>query len=214
MTGRPDIAVLDSMPLIAILRGLEPGQAVATGEAIYEAGIRCLEVPLNSPRPLESIERLRKSLDGGALVGAGTVLSVQAVHDVAAAGGQLIVSPNADAAVIEASKAKGLLSLPGICTPTEAFLALAAGADVLKLFPAEVVGIAGMKAMLAVLPSRTRIYAVGGVSLDNLATWHDAGAAGYGIGSSLYKPGQDSATTRQKAAAFVEAVRQSDIERR
>ena len=210
MTGdQADLAQLDAMPVVAILRGLVPAEAVAVGEALVEAGIRCLEVPLNSPSSLESIVLLRKALDGRALVGAGTVLTAEAVAEVADAGGQLIVSPNTDAAVIRASKERGLLSLPGICTPTEAFQALAAGADALKLFPAEMVGMAGMKAMLAVLPAGTRLYAVGGVSTDNMAAWKGAGAAGYGIGSALFKPGQALAQTRAKAMAFVEAATQS-----
>lgn len=201
-----DLSALDKMPLIAILRGLQPDEAVAVGEAICEAGFACLEVPLNSPNPLESIASLRKALGDRALVGAGTVLSVDAVTAVAEAGGQLIVSPNTDAAVISVTKASGMLSFPGFCTPTEAFLAIAAGADALKLFPAEVAGMTGMKAMLAVLPGSVPIYVVGGVSLDNMADWKKAGAAGFGIGSSLFTPGQSLEATRIKAAAFAKAA--------
>jgi 2-dehydro-3-deoxyphosphogalactonate aldolase len=207
MTGKCEIATLDEMPLVAILRGVEPGEAVAIGEAVCAAGIVCLEVPLNSPRPLESIALLRNALGNRALVGAGTVLSVQSVEAVAKAGGQLIVSPNTDPAVIHATKAAGMLSLPGFCTPTEAFMALDAGADALKLFPAEMVGIAGMRAMMAILPNATRLYAVGGIGLDNMADWRRAGAAGFGVGSSLFKPGQNAESTRIKAAAFAEAAR-------
>jgi 2-dehydro-3-deoxyphosphogalactonate aldolase len=207
MTSQPEIATLDEMPLVAILRGLEPDEAVAIGEAICAAGFACLEVPLNSPNPLESIALLRNALGDRALVGAGTVLSVEAVEAVAKAGGQMIVSPNTDPSVIRATKAGGMLSLPGFCTPTEAFLALGAGADALKLFPAEMVGIAGMKAMMAVLPKATRLYAVGGIGLDNMAEWRAAGAAGFGIGSSLFKPGQDAQSTHRKAVAFAEAAR-------
>jgi 2-dehydro-3-deoxyphosphogalactonate aldolase len=206
MTAHLDIASLDTMPLVAILRGLEPTEAVAVGEAICDAGFRCLEVPLNSPNPLESIARLRRALGDRALVGAGTVLSTEAVKAVAEAGGQLVVSPNTDPAVIQATKAGGMLSFPGFCTPTEAFRALDAGADALKLFPAGMVGMAGMQAMMAVLPKATRVYAVGGVDIDNLADWRLSGAAGFGIGSSLFKPGQDLESTRTKAIAFVDAA--------
>jgi len=209
MSGGSTLAAMDDMPLVAILRGLVPEEAVAVGEALYDAGFRCLEVPLNSPRPLESIALLRQALDSRALVGAGTVLTADQVAQVADAGGQIVVSPNADAAVIRASKERGLLSLPGVCTPTEAFQALAAGADGLKLFPAEIVGIAGMKAMLAVLPQDVRLYAVGGINVSNMATWTSAGATGFGIGSSLFKAGQDLAATRENAAAFARAARWS-----
>lgn len=200
------ISMLDPLPLVAILRGLVPEEAVAIGEAVAEAGFLCLEVPLNSPRPLESIRLLRHVLDGRVLVGAGTVLSVEQVAQVADAGGQLCVSPNVDVAVIGAAKARGMVSLPGFFTPSEAFAALAAGADALKLFPAEIAGPQGLRAIRAVLPADARVYAVGGVSPANIGEWQQAGASGFGIGSSLYKPGQDAPQTADKAAAFVAAM--------
>jgi len=196
---------LDALPLIAILRGLEPDEAVAVGEAIVGAGFVCLEVPLNSPRPLESIRRLRDALDGRALVGAGTVLSVDAARAVADAGGQMIISPNTNPEVIRAAKAMGLLSVPGFFTPSEAFAALDAGADVLKLFPAEVAGPQGLKAVRAVLPAEARVYAVGGVAPEGMAAWHSAGASGFGIGSALFKPGKTAQDVARSAADFVQA---------
>lgn len=199
------IDVLDTLPLIAILRGLEPDEAVAVGEAIVGAGFVCLEVPLNSPLPLESIRRLRDALDGRALVGAGTVLNVDAARAVAEAGGEMIISPNTNPDVIRAAKAMGLMSVPGFFTPSEAFAALDAGADVLKLFPAEVAGPQGLKAVRAVLPSEARVYAVGGVAPDGLAGWRSAGASGFGIGSALFKPGKTPAAVGEAAAAFVAA---------
>lgn len=198
-----DIESLDALPLIAILRGLKPDEAVAVGEAIVAAGFRCLEVPLNSPEPLESIRRLRKALDGRALVGAGTVLSVAAARAVAAAGGQLIISPNTNVEVIAETKTLDLLSLPGFFTPSEAFAALDAGADALKLFPAEIAGPKGLKAVRAVLPPATRIYPVGGVDPDSMAAWRSAGASGFGIGSGVFKPGQTPEQTGLQAVDFV-----------
>jgi len=199
------IESLDALPLIAILRGLTPDEAVDVGEAIVEAGFICLEVPLNSPEPLESIRRLRQALEGRALVGAGTVLTPAAARDVAAAGGQLVISPNTNADVIRETKALGLLSLPGFFTPSEAFTALDAGADALKLFPAEVAGAHGLKAVRAVLPAAARVYAVGGVDPQSMAGWSAAGASGFGIGSAVFKPGQSAGQTGRNAAAFVSA---------
>lgn len=201
------IESLDALPLIAILRGLKPDEAVEVGEAIVAAGFRCLEVPLNSPEPLESIRRLRQALDGRALVGAGTVLNVAAAREVAQAGGQLIISPNTNVEVIAETKTLGLLSLPGFFTPSEAFAALNAGADALKLFPAEIAGPKGLKAVRAVLPAETRIYAVGGVDSDSMAAWRSAGASGFGIGSAVFKPGQSAEQVGRQAAAFVAAWR-------
>lgn len=198
---------LDALPLVAILRGLAPDEAVAIGEAVVAAGFVCVEVPLNSPDPLVSIRRLRDALGERAVVGAGTVLDTDAVRAVAEAGGQVVISPNTDADVIAAGKAAGLLSMPGVFTPTEAFAALKAGADVLKLFPAEIAGPAAIKAIRAVLPAGTRVYAVGGATPGSLAEWAAAGAAGFGIGSALYRPGQGPAETGDKARAFVEAWR-------
>ena len=199
------IQTLNALLLIAILRGLEPDEAVAVGEAIVSAGFVCLEVPLNSPRPLESIRRLRDALDGRALVGAGTVLTVEAAKAVADAGGQLIISPNTNPEVIRAAKAMALLSVPGFFTPSEAFAALDAGADALKLFPAEVAGPAGLKAVRAVLPAETRVYAVGGVDPASVASWRSAGASGFGIGSAIFKPGRTADQVGASAAGFVQA---------
>ncbi|NBB62132.1 2-dehydro-3-deoxy-6-phosphogalactonate aldolase [Pseudomonas sp. ODNR1LW] len=201
----PAVESLDALPLIAILRGLKPDEAVAVGEAIVATGFRCLEVPLNSPEPLESIRRLRAALDGRALVGAGTVLTVAAAREVAQAGGQLIISPNTDTDVIRETKALGLLSLPGFFTPSEAFAALDAGADALKLFPAEIAGPRGLKAVRAVLPVATRVYPVGGVDPDSMGQWLAAGASGFGIGSAVFKPGQSPEEVGRNAAAFVSA---------
>jgi 2-dehydro-3-deoxyphosphogalactonate aldolase len=196
---------LDALPLVAILRGLRPEEAVDVGEALVAAGFRCLEVPLNSPEPLDSVRRLRDALEGRAVVGAGTVLNPAAVKAVADAGGQLIISPNTDVDVIQATKGAGLVSMPGFFTPTEAFTALAAGADVLKLFPAELAGPSGLKAVRAVLPVSTRVYAVGGAAPASVSQWIAVGASGLGIGSAIYKPGCTPTDAAAAARAFVEA---------
>lgn len=196
---------LDALPLVAILRGLTPEEAVDVGEALLGAGFTCLEVPLNSPRPLDSIRRLREALGDRAVVGAGTVLTPQAVREVVDAGGQIIISPNADPEVIRETVAVGALSMPGVFTATEAFAALKAGAQVLKLFPSEIAGPVGLKALRAVLPADQRLYAVGGVTPDNLAGWTAAGASGYGIGGALFKPGMTAAEVGERARAFVTA---------
>lgn len=196
---------LDALPLVAILRGLTPEEAIDVGEALLGAGFTCLEVPLNSPRPLDSIRRLRDALGDRAVVGAGTVLTPQAVRDVVDAGGQIIISPNADPEVIRETVAVGALSMPGVFTATEAFAALKAGAQVLKLFPSEIAGPVGLKALRAVLPADQRLYAVGGVTPDNLAGWAAAGASGYGIGGALFKPGMTAAEVGERARAFVTA---------
>jgi 2-dehydro-3-deoxyphosphogalactonate aldolase len=198
---------LDALPLVAILRGLKPEEAVEVGEALLDAGFTCLEVPLNSPRPLDSIRLLREALGDRALVGAGTVLTPQAVREVVEAKGQLIISPNADPEVIRETVAVGALSMPGVFTATEAFSALAAGAQVLKLFPSEIAGPPGLKALRAVLPVGQRLYAVGGVTPETLATWRSAGASGFGIGGALYKPGMTAAEVGANARAFVTAWR-------
>jgi 2-dehydro-3-deoxyphosphogalactonate aldolase len=194
-----------AMPLVAILRGLEPAEAVEIGEALVEAGFRCLEVPLNSPEPYESIRRLKAALGDQALIGAGTVLDVHAVSHVKDAGGELIISPNADRAVIDAATAHGMVSIPAFFTPTEAFAAIAAGAHGLKLFPAEGSSPAMLKAMRAVLPKDMPIFVVGGVTPDNMAPWLAAGANGFGIGSSLYKPGVSAREVATHARSFVSA---------
>ncbi len=200
-------AAFAAMPIVAILRGLEPREAVAVGEALVEAGIRILEVPLNSPRPLDSIAALSKSLGGRASLGAGTVLDPEAVDAVAEAGGRIIVSPNMDASVIRRTRARGLVSLPGCLTPTEAFAALRAGAHAVKLFPGELVTPSVAKAMAAVLPRGTRLIVVGGVSADTIGAWHGSVVHGFGIGSSLFKPGMTAAEVGGNARALVEAAR-------
>ncbi|WP_399680955.1 2-dehydro-3-deoxy-6-phosphogalactonate aldolase [Xenophilus sp.] len=195
---------MQALPLIAILRGLAPGEAPAIGDAITGAGFRLLEVPLNSPRPLESIALLRAHCPA-ALVGAGTVLGAQQVREVHAAGGQLVVAPNFDAEVVREAVRLGMVALPGVFTPTEAFAALAVGAHGLKLFPAEAASPAVLKAMLAVLPAGTPLMPVGGITPESMAGWRRAGAAGFGIGSALYKPGKDAAAVREDAQRFAAA---------
>ena len=197
-------AAMRQLPLIAILRGLTPAEAAAIGDAIVAPGFRLLEVPLTSPEPLESIALLRARFPQ-ALVGAGTVLSARQVRDVHAAGGQLIVSPNFNAEVIAEAARLGLVSLPGVMTPTEAFGALAAGAAGLKLFPAELASPAVVKALLAVLPKGTPLMPVGGIAPNNMAEWRAAGAAGFGIGSALYKPGKSATAVREDALGFITA---------
>ncbi len=192
-------------PLVAILRGVGPDEAVAVGEVLFDKGFRTLEVPLNSPQPLQSIERLAKRFGATAMVGAGTVLSPAAARDVAAAGGRLVVMPHADVAVVRAAKEAGCLCLPGVATVTEAFAALAAGADALKLFPAEQLVPAVLKAWRAVLPADCRLLPVGGITPQRMAEYLQAGAAGFGIGSALYKPGKALADIGRDAEAFMSA---------
>jgi len=201
---------LTPLPLVAILRGLAPDEAVATGRAIVDTGFRMLEVPLNSPRPIDSIARLAAALGDDVLVGAGTVMTPADVDAVATAGGQLVVMPHADTTVIRAAKAAGLLCVPGVATPTEAFAALAAGADGLKLFPAEQFSPAVLKAWRAVLPREVPVLPVGGIAPGNMAPWVAAGAAGFGIGSALYAPGRTLDDTAQRARAFAQAWHQLD----
>jgi 2-dehydro-3-deoxyphosphogalactonate aldolase len=196
---------LTPLPLVAILRGLTPGESIPVGHALVDAGFRMLEVPLNSPQPLDSIARLAETLGDDVLVGAGTVMSTTDVEAIAAAGGRLIVMPHADAAVIRAAKAAGLLCVPGVATPTEAFAALAAGADGLKLFPAEQAAPAVLKAWRAVLPRDVPVLPVGGITPDNMAPWVAAGARGFGIGSALYAPGSSLDDTAARARAFAQA---------
>ena len=176
-------------PFIAILRGLRPEEAVPMGEALVGAGITLLEVPMNSPEPVESIRRLAAHLGDRALVGAGTVMTERQVAEIAAAGGRLLVTPHADPALVRAAKSAGMLAAPGFFTPAEAFSLLAAGADALKLFPAEAASPAVLKALLAVLPKGTLVLPVGGMAADTIGPWRAAGAAGFGIGGALYRPG-------------------------
>lgn len=190
-----------AMPVIAILRGLRPDEALSVGEALLEGGVRILEVPLNSPDPLVSIERLAGALGPQVLVGAGTVLSAAEVESVAAAGGRLIVSPHTDPAVIRRAVALGLECLPGFMSPTDAFSAIAAGAAELKLFPASTLGPGHLRALREVLPRRIRIWAVGGTGAHDLAAWLTAGAGGIGVGGSLYKAGD---TPQQVLARAIE----------
>ncbi|GAB2812549.1 2-dehydro-3-deoxy-6-phosphogalactonate aldolase [Comamonas piscis] len=199
-------ALQAKLPLIAILRGLTPSEAVPVGAALQSAGFGLWEVPLNSPEPLESIAAMREAYPD-VLVGAGTVLTPQQVRDVHAAGGQLIISPNCNPAVIDEAVKLGLISLPGVFTPTEAFMALEHGAHGLKIFPAELSSPAVVKAMLAVLPKGSHIYPVGGIAPDNMAPWLQAGAAGFGIGSALFKPGKTATQVRVDALAFAENFR-------
>ena len=193
-------------PLVAIIRGVTPADAEAIGEAIYEAGIRIIEVPLNSPQPLDSIEILARMLGNRALIGAGTVLTSEDVGRVRDVGGRIIVSPNTDPEVISAAAA-GLVSAPGFYTPSEGFAALKAGAHALKLFPAEAASPAVVKAMRAVLPRTVPLLVVGGVKPDNMRAYLDSGANGFGLGSGLYKPGQSAAEVTRQAHAYVEGVR-------
>lgn len=191
--------------LIAIIRGVTPTETVAIGEAIYAGGFRAIEVPLNSPDPLRSIESIRKALPADCRVGAGTVLTVDDVHRPRDVGAEIIVSPNTFEDVIAETVRLGLASYPGAATPSEAFTALRAGAGAIKIFPAETVGIAGMKALASVLPKGTPLLPVGGVDASNLAQWRAAGAAGAGIGSSLYRAGDDPAEVSRRASEMTRA---------
>jgi 2-dehydro-3-deoxyphosphogalactonate aldolase len=197
----------DQCPLIAIIRGVTPGEAVEIAHALFEGGIRIVEVPLNSPDPLASISAIANSLGDSALVGAGTVLTPDDVRRVSDSGGRIVVSPNMNPAVIRAAVEAGMVSSPGIFTPSEAFAALNAGADTLKLFPAEAASPKVMKSMRAVLPKAVPFLVVGGVTPESVPGWMDAGADGFGLGGGLYKPGQSPQETLGKARAYVEAVR-------
>ena len=193
-------SALNELPLVAILRGLLPANALEVGNAIFSAGLRCIEVPLNSPDPLASIEILAKAFGDTCLIGAGTVVKPEDVTTVRNAGGQLIVSPNCNPQVIEATVRLGMVSLPGVATPTEAFTAVAAGTRTLKLYPASTYGPRHLKAMKDVLPKDVAVYAVGGVGADDIATWREAGTAGFGFGSEVFKPSYsiEEITTRTR----------------
>ncbi len=199
-------ALLAACPLVAILRGIHPDEAEAAGAALVAAGLRVIEVPLNSPDPLDSIARLARRFGDHALIGAGTVRRTADVDAVADAGGRLIVTPHADPALVRAAKARGLLAVPGFFTPAEAFALLDAGADALKLFPAEGGSPAMLRSLLAVLPPGTLVLPVGGMEAATLAPWRAAGAAGFGIGGAIYKPGDDAAAVAAKAARLVAAL--------
>jgi 2-dehydro-3-deoxyphosphogalactonate aldolase len=194
-----------AMPLVAILRGLTPAEAKPVGLALYEAGFRTLEVPLNRPGALECISILVAALPADVLVGGGTMLTVADVDAVHAAGGRLLVSPNCDVKVIAHAASLGMLCAPGVATPTEAFAALQAGAHVLKLFPAEMVGHGGLKALKSVLPSGTGCWPVGGITPQSMAAWVKAGATGFGIGGQLYAPGTAADEVLKRGKEFVAA---------
>src|SRR6187401_6771 len=204
----PDLrAALTTCPIVAILRGVKPDAIDAIGDALIEAGVTVIEVPLNSPQPFESIKRLAERHGARALVGAGTVLEAADVARVKEAGGELVVAPNFDADVVRAARAAGLASLPGVMTPSEGFAALKAGADGLKLFPAEIIPPAVFKAWRAVFAPDTLLLAVGGVGVDNIKAYAEAGASGYGIGSALYRPGRAAGEIGKLARALVAAAK-------
>lgn len=198
---------LSPLPLVAVLRGITPDEVPAVADALCAEGFRILEVPLNSPQPFESIRRLATQVGARCLVGAGTVIDPADVARVRGAGGHLIVMPHADTAVVREAKRLGMICLPGVATPTEAFASLAAGADGLKMFPAEAMLPAALRAWRAVLPQATPVFAVGGIRPDNMGPWWAEGAAGFGTGSNLYKPGADPARVRSVAAAYAAAFR-------
>ena len=212
MTSNEEIfsRYLAECPIVAILRGITPDEVVMVGRALISAGIRIIEIPLNSPEPLESIYRLAHSAGGDALVGAGTVLTADDVADVKAAGGQLSVSPNTDVTVITATLEGGMVSSPGYFTPSEAFAAIQAGSHAIKLFPAEAASPALVKAHRAVLPSNFPLLVVGGVTAVDVPAWISAGASGFGLGSALYRPGQSAEQVRQQAMQFIDVLAQRD----
>jgi 2-dehydro-3-deoxyphosphogalactonate aldolase len=193
-------------PLVAIIRGVRPDEVEAIGQALVAGGIRIIEVPLNSPSPLDSIRRLASALDGRALVGAGTVLDDRQVGEVAEAGGRIVVSPSTNVGVIHATVMAGMVSSPGYFTPSEAFTALDAGANVLKLFPAEGATPTILKAQRAVLPKHVPVLAVGGIQPDGMGPWLQAGANGFGLGGGIYTPGQSPEETERRARAYVEGL--------
>jgi len=195
---------LRQLPLVAILRGLPPQDALAVGSALFETGFRLIEVPLNSPQALDSIAALAQALPD-AVIGAGTVTEPEQVRQVQSAGGRLVVSPHLDRTVVEATVVRGLVSVPGVMTPSEAFAALRWGASALKLFPAEALPPAALKAMRAVLPVNTRLLPVGGVTPESIPAYRQAGANGFGLGSALYRPGDTAEQIGQKARVFVSA---------
>jgi len=208
VTGRELFdSYFDQCPLVAIIRGVRPDDAVEIARALYEAGIRIIEVPLNSPDPFTSIRAIADAMGENALVGAGTVVDLPDVERVKQAGGRIVVSPNMNPQIISATVAAGMVSSPGVFTPSEAYSAIHSGAHALKLFPAEAASPKVVKALRAVLPTGTRLLVVGGVSPESICGWLDGGADGFGLGGGLYKPGQSTGETLEKARAYVAAVR-------
>ena len=200
-------AAFAAAPLVAILRGLTPAEAPAVGDALVDAGFTLIEVPLNSPDPFDSIKLLVERVGDRAMIGAGTVLTVEDVARVQDVGGTLIVSPNTNTEVIAATAARGMISMPGYFTPSEGFAALAAGATALKLFPADGTTPAYLKAQRAVLPKATRMLAVGGIVPENVAEWRAAGADGFGLGSNLYRPGKSADAVAAEARRYLSALK-------
>jgi 2-dehydro-3-deoxyphosphogalactonate aldolase len=208
MSARSELlSRLEEMPVVAILRGVTPDEVTDIGAALVTAGVGIIEVPLNSPDAWDSIAALSEAFGDQALIGAGTVLTAAQVPEVAGAGGRLIVAPNTDVSVIRTARNDGLAVMPGFATPTEALAAISAGADALKLFPAEGCPPNVLKAMLAILPADVPVLAVGGISYDNMSDYWSAGARGFGVGSSLYKPGRSAAEVADLAPRFVAAAR-------
>ncbi|WP_095012061.1 2-dehydro-3-deoxy-6-phosphogalactonate aldolase [Tsuneonella mangrovi] len=203
-------AALEVCPLVAILRGIKPDEAIPIGEALFAAGFRIIEVPLNSPNPFESIARLVKALPAETLIGAGTVTSASAIGTLRDVGGQLVVSPNVDVSVISKAVANDMACLPGFMSPTEAFDAIAAGANGLKLFPADVVRPEYLSALQTVLPPDLPVLPVGGINPESMGAWTAAGAAGFGLGSGLYKPGTGARKVGNRAAEYVTALRSAE----
>ena len=199
-------AWMERSPVVAILRGIEPAQAEAIGDALEAAGIRIVEVPLNSPDPFQSIAILSRVFGDRILVGAGTLTEATQAAQVAEAGGRLIVTPHADTSIVRAAKEAGLFAVPGFFDPTEAFALLKAGADAIKLFPAEVLGPPMLKALKAVLPNGTMVLPVGGIDEKSIPQWMAAGASGFGAASSIYKPGDDAKTVYRKARLLLDAI--------
>jgi 2-dehydro-3-deoxyphosphogalactonate aldolase len=199
---------LEAMPIVAILRGITPDEVKGVGTALYDKGLRCIEVPLNSPSPFESIAQLASAMPADCVVGAGTVLSPEDVRKVRDAGGTLIVAPNTSPKVIQMAVAINMRVIPGVATPTEAFQAIECGATYLKLFPAGTYGPGHLKAMLAVLPKHIRVLAVGDIEPTDFAGWRAAGAAGFGLGSGIYRAGDSVADVENKIAAIVAALEQ------
>ncbi|KAA0572044.1 2-dehydro-3-deoxy-6-phosphogalactonate aldolase [Azospirillum sp. Sh1] len=212
LSARVD-AAFAALPLVAILRGLTPAEAVPAANALYDAGFRLIEVPLNSPDPFVSIEAIRRALPRDALVGAGTVLALDQVDRLAAIGADLVVMPHADTAIIRAAKSQSMITVPGVATATEAFAALAAGADALKLFPAEQITPRVVKALRAVVPHNVRLLPVGGITPDTMQPYRAAGAAGFGLGSALYSPGLPVAELAARAARFAQAWAEGTVAR-